>query len=311
MENSPQQQFDYGNENAAVLSREQLSYGVASTTEVSLPVSPSVETWSLLEQLQYFYCEHIRGLIFIAMSLAIVFAIPVALVRPEKMRALVNRFVKRAIDIAGAITGLILSLPVFVILPILIKLDSRGPVFYTQVRVGLNYRNRERRFCQKTDVTEQRARDRRRQDAQGRLFSVVKFRTMVADAEKNSGPVWATKDDARVTRLGAFLRKSRLDEIPQFINILKGEMSLVGPRPERPSFVRDLSEKIEDYSERLEVKPGLTGLAQVENGYDTSLASVVRKVNLDRHYIRTWSLWTDIKILARTIVVVLTGRGSC
>ena len=88
-------------------------------------------------------------------------------------------------------------------------------------------------------------------------------------------------------------------------------MSLVGPRPERPSFVRDLSEKIEDYSERLEVKPGLTGLAQVENGYDTSLASVVRKVNLDRHYIHTWSLWTDIKILARTIVVVLTGRGSC
>ena len=134
---------------------------------------------------------------------------------------------------------------------------------------------------------------------------------MVQNAEKKSGPVWAIKNDSRITRLGTFLRKTRLDEIPQFINVLKGDMSLVGPRPERPNFVRDLSEKVQDYSGRLAVKPGLTGLAQVENGYDTSLASVVRKVNLDLEYIRHRSIWADIKILSRTVMVVLTGKGAC
>jgi lipopolysaccharide/colanic/teichoic acid biosynthesis glycosyltransferase len=133
---------------------------------------------------------------------------------------------------------------------------------------------------------------------------------MVDDAEKASGPVWASKNDPRVTRLGAFLRKSRLDEIPQFINVLRGDMSLVGPRPERPTFVAELSSKIDNYHRRLEVKPGLTGLAQVTCGYDTSVESVARKLEYDLHYIDRWTPWLDIKIILRTVVVVLTGRGA-
>ena len=134
---------------------------------------------------------------------------------------------------------------------------------------------------------------------------------MVTDAEKRSGPVWATKDDPRITRLGSFMRKTRLDEIPQFINILKGDMSLVGPRPERPNFVKDLSTKVDDYTSRLDVKPGLTGLAQIENGYDSSIASVARKVKYDLQYIKDWTLFYDIKIILKTFVVVFTGKGAC
>ena len=134
---------------------------------------------------------------------------------------------------------------------------------------------------------------------------------MVVDAEKNSGPVWATQNDPRITRIGRFLRKTRLDEIPQFLSVLKGDMSLVGPRPERPKFVADLSTKVDNYTRRLDVKPGITGLAQVENGYDSSLASVNRKVQYDLQYIRSWSVLSDLRILAKTVVVVITGKGAC
>jgi len=179
------------------------------------------------------------------------------------------------------------------------------------LRVGVNRRKRNRRCCQQSDSGERRMRDQRRQDALGRPFYVIKFRTMMHNAEKKSGPVWAVENDSRITWMGRMLRKTRLDEIPQFINVLKGDMSLVGPRPERPNFVRDLSEKVDNYDGRLAVKPGLTGLAQVENGYDTSLASVAKKVKLDLEYIRDWSLWADIKILFKTVVVVFTGKGAC
>ena len=131
------------------------------------------------------------------------------------------------------------------------------------------------------------------------------------NAEKTTGPVWATKNDTRITAIGAFLRKTRIDEIPQFINVLMGDMSLVGPRPERPSFVSDLTGKVEGYATRLQVKPGLTGLAQVSSGYDSSIASVTEKVQYDIDYIENWSVWLDIKILLKTVVVVLTGRGAC
>jgi len=307
MEDSLNSRINY-NENAS-LPHQQLSYGLASSAEISVPVS-GVATLNFLGQLRYFYCEHFRGMLFLVLSLTFIFAVPVALIRPEKMKAVFNSFVKRSIDIIGAVVGLLLTLPLFIILPILIKLDSPGPVFYTQLRVGINQRKRDRRYRQRSDVIERRARDRRRQNYQGNLFHVIKFRTMVRDAEKNCGPVWATENDSRITWLGKTLRKTRLDEIPQFINVLKGDMSLVGPRPERPNFVQDLSEKVQDYNERLAVKPGLTGLAQVENSYDTSLASVAQKVNLDLEYIRHWSLWTDVKILFKTVVVVFTGKGA-
>jgi len=134
---------------------------------------------------------------------------------------------------------------------------------------------------------------------------------MVANAETRTGPVWATRGDARITRLGAILRKTRMDEIPQFVNILIGDMSLVGPRPERPAFVKDLSEKIDQYSRRLEVKPGLTGLAQVEGEYDSSVITVAEKVKYDLEYIDNWTIWSDIRIMFKTVIVVLTGKGAC
>jgi len=309
--NSPSNRINYGSENTATLAGNQFSMGVATSVDVSVPVSSSTATLGFLDQLRYLYCEYIRGVLFLFISLAFIFAVPIALTRPEKMKEVINRIVKRTIDVTGAVVGLLLTLPFFIVLPILIKLDSRGPVFYTQLRIGMNRRKRNRRYCQQSEVTERRVRERRRYNALGRPFKVIKFRTMVQDAEKRSGPIWATKNDPRVTWLGRILRKTRLDEIPQFINVLKGDMSLVGPRPERPSFVYDLSSKIDQYGRRLTVKPGLTGLAQVKNGYDTSIASVAQKVEMDLEYIQNWSLWVDIKILLKTVVVVITGKGSC
>ncbi len=254
----------------------------------------------------YFASEYIWGHLVLALTFLTSAMTPD---RARSWRALLRAFFKRVVDIAGASIGLILTSPFFIILPILIKLDSPGPVFYLQLRVGYNRRRRERRAPHGSTLG-RTSRDRRRQDLRGRPFSVIKFRTMVADAEKKCGPVWATKNDPRVTRLGHFLRKTRLDEIPQFINVFLGQMSLVGPRPERPKFVEELSAQVENYNQRLQVKPGLTGLAQVENGYDSSLSSVVRKVHYDLQYIHNWSIWQDVKILMKTVLVVITGKGA-
>jgi len=236
---------------------------------------------------------------------------PVRMTKWVGFKDVMIRAVRRVIDVIGALAGMVFTLPLWLILPILIKLDSPGPVFYRQVRVGVNRRRSDRRKRQGTTLREGSASDRRHRDYLGKLFKVIKFRTMINDAERNSGPVWATKNDMRITRLGAILRQTRLDEIPQFINILKGEMSLVGPRPERPSLVVDLSTRVENYAERLQVKPGLTGLAQVENGYDSSVTSVIEKVSFDLQYIRNRSIIADIRILFKTVVVVVTGRGAC
>ncbi|HOP08258.1 MAG TPA: sugar transferase [candidate division Zixibacteria bacterium] len=285
--------------------------GTARGIEVGWNSASSVSSVSLWNQLQFYYGEYFKGILFVLASTIFILAVPTMLMKRESAMSYVFRITKRFVDIAGALIGLLLTLPVFIVLPILIKLDSRGPVFYSQARVGENRRKHSRRYCQKTDLSEDRRnRDRRRSDAGGRVFKVMKFRTMVNNAEKASGPVWATKNDPRITRLGRFMRKTRLDEIPQFINVLVGDMSLVGPRPERPKFVADLSQKIDDYERRLDVKPGLTGLAQVSCGYDTSIESVARKLEYDLKYIDEWSPWLDFKILCRTVIVVVTGRGA-
>jgi len=282
-----------------------------------IPVEPDgvrepIRKQSLKATLRFFYGEYITGILFISALLLYTLLTPAGFVSPIKyVISMIDKGLKKLVDFGGAALGIILALPVFIIVPLLIKLTSRGPVFYTQERVGVNRRRQSRRIY-KTDINDsRRIRDRRRMDNFGRPFKVIKFRTMVQDAEKKSGPVWATQNDARVTPLGRFLRKTRIDEIPQLINVLKGDMSLVGPRPERPVFVRDLVVKVPNYEARLRVKPGVTGLAQVSQGYDSSIESVVDKVKHDVKYIRNWSIWSDMKILARTVIVVLTGRGAC
>jgi lipopolysaccharide/colanic/teichoic acid biosynthesis glycosyltransferase len=284
-----------------------LRYGSADTITIppiALPSQqPSVRFKFLLGELS--------GILFIDLSTVFIFAVPASLAKRGTLKAVMNRLIKRTIDVLGSLIGLVLTAPLMVAVALAVKLDSPGPIFYAQTRVGVNRRKRERRYCQYVGVSDLRDRDRRRDDYRGRPFDIIKIRTMVQDAEKLTGPVWATKHDPRITRIGRILRKARLDEIPQFWSVLKGDMSLVGPRPERPTFVRHLCQEVEGYERRLEVKPGLTGLAQVENGYDSSVASVAEKVRFDLTYIRGWSVWADVRILARTVVVVLTGRGAC
>ena len=189
---------------------------------------------------------------------------------------------KRLLDVVAAVLGLLLSLPLALATALLIKLTSRGPVFFCQERTG--------------------------QD--GVPFKVIKFRTMRVDAEKESGPVWAQKNDARVTSVGRFLRLSRLDEIPQFLNILAGQMSFVGPRPERPHFVEQLKQSIPFYPLRHTVKPGLTGWAQVRHPYGASIEDAQEKLRYDLYYIKNMGLLFDISIMFRTIAVILRGSGA-
>jgi lipopolysaccharide/colanic/teichoic acid biosynthesis glycosyltransferase len=211
---------------------------------------------------------------------------------------------RRVVDVAVAGTGLVVLSPVLAAVAVAIKLDSPGPIFYEQDRVGINRRRSERRRDVRT------VNGRRRIVHAGRPFRIYKFRTMRTDAEA-AGPQWATSSDPRITRVGRMLRKTRLDEIPQFLNVLRGDMTLIGPRPERPFFVNILQSEVPHYSKRLLVKPGITGMAQVNHKYDDSIESVRTKVKWDLRYIRRQGLKSDLAILARTIRVVLTGEGAC
>ncbi|MBI5874121.1 MAG: sugar transferase [Candidatus Omnitrophica bacterium] len=195
-----------------------------------------------------------------------------------------RRFVefKRGFDFLVSLFGLIVTFPIVLISILIIRITSSGPALYRQVRVGRD----------------------------GRFFELYKLRTMVIDAEKQTGPVWAKENDPRITIFGKFLRKSRIDEIPQLVNVLKGEMSLIGPRPERPEFVDMLSKEIADYQKRLNVRPGITGLAQIKQAYDSTIEDVRRKVKFDLLYIKRMCFLTDLRIILSTVAVVLTGRGA-
>lgn len=287
-----------------------IEHGFAKAIDVAIPYRPRVWAPTIPQQLR-FYVGELTGLLFVIISTLFILAVPAELARRGQVRAWMNRIVKRTIDILGASLGIFLTAPIMLVLAGLVRLDSRGPIFYSQTRVGMNRRKTDRRLGKAISAENCRRRERRRDDVLGRPFSILKFRTMVVDAEKMSGPVWASKNDPRVTRIGRILRKTRMDEIPQFFSVLRGDMSLVGPRPERPIFVADLSTQIDNYTNRLQVKPGITGLAQIENGYDSSLQSVNRKVQYDLEYIRRWSVLSDLRILAKTVVVVLTGKGAC
>jgi lipopolysaccharide/colanic/teichoic acid biosynthesis glycosyltransferase len=193
-------------------------------------------------------------------------------------------------------------MPIMLITALLIKLDSRGPVFYSQIRVGLN--RRRGLGAQNSDV------NRRGSNNLGVPFRIYKFRTMRTDAESNGGAVWASVGDSRVTRLGKFLRMSRLDELPQFYNVLKGDMSFIGPRPERPEFVQRLISSIRSYDMRCNVKPGITGLAQVRLRYASSIEDTRKKLRYDLVYLKKDSLLLDLQIFFGTFKTVLLARGA-
>ncbi|UCE66441.1 MAG: sugar transferase [Candidatus Zixiibacteriota bacterium] len=216
---------------------------------------------------------------------------------------------KRTVDVFGSISGLIITLPICLVVSVLIKLDSKGPVFYTQLRVGKNRRRGSRRQMSLDGIERRQYSDRRKVYGFGKPFRILKFRTMYIDAEKNTGPIWASKSDPRVTEIGRILRRTRIDEIPQLLNVLIGDMSLVGPRPERPYFVAKLGGVVNDYLMRFDVKPGVTGLAQVEHKYDESIEDVDGKVRYDLKYIKNLSVIQDLKILIKTVIVVMTARG--
>lgn len=192
-----------------------------------------------------------------------------------------HQFAKRALDLVLILLLLPALFLFFLPLALAVRLDSPGPVFYRQIRSGRG----------------------------GRPFSIFKFRTMFVDAEKDGRARWASKGDPRITRVGRFLRKARLDELPQVLNVLRGEMSLIGPRPERPEFVEELQEAVPFYRTRLMVKPGITGWAQIHYDYGSSVEDALIKLRYDFYYIRYWSLWLDLYILFRTVGVVFRLKG--
>ena len=228
-----------------------------------------------IEELASFY-EKLTGKISLEMLRPswLIFSSHPRLMRPYK-------HCRRLLDVAAAVVGSVLSLPVMLLTAVAIKLDSRGPIFYSQERVGKG----------------------------GETFKIVKFRSMRTDAETN-GPVWAQEVDHRVTRVGRIIRKLRIDELPQFLNVLRGEMSLIGPRPERPEFVRMLEREIPFYAQRLLVKPGLTGWAQIRYAYGASVKDAMEKLQYDLFYIKNQSPVLDLIIVFETIRIVIFGRGA-
>lgn len=214
----------------------------------------------------HFYSKHLRYL---------------RRVVPGRLAARFQNF-KQAFDFLIASVGLALLSPLFLIVSILIKIDSPGIAFFKQRRTGKD----------------------------GRPFRMWKFRTMREDAESETGPVWAGEDDPRITRLGRFLRKSHIDELPQLINVFRGEMSLIGPRPERPEFVEEINGSIAHFNERLKVRPGITGLAQVRYRYGASIKDAARKLKYDLLYIKKMCWMLDFRILFWTVGRALSGEGA-
>ena len=194
----------------------------------------------------------------------------------------VAKFTKRVVGFFLSSIMLVLLAPLILIVAIAIKLDSKGPVLFSQERVGEN----------------------------GKIFTLYKFRSMKADAEAVSGPVWAEEDDPRITRVGRIIRKLRIDELPQLWNVLKGDMSIVGPRPERPFFVEKLKNKVPYYKERFAVKPGVTGWAQVKYSYGSTEKDALEKLKYDLYYIKNMSLIMDLMVIFHTVKIVLLSRGS-
>lgn len=211
-----------------------------------------------------------------------------------------ERWSRRVLNITVAAIAIVVTLPLMLVIAVLIKLTSPGPVLFAQPRVGLDRRSLSRAG----------GNTRRRMDLGGRAFTMYKFRTMRVVPDNGSGQVWAKPDDERVTPIGRVLRTLRLDELPQLFNVLRGDMNIVGPRPEQPAIFVYLREQIEGYQRRQRVRPGITGWAQVNQGYDRTVDDVRRKVAYDFEYIRSQSALADLKIMLRTLPVMVLGRGA-
>ncbi len=210
-----------------------------------------------------------------------IYGMPLIDIMPELMPEWEKKL-KRLMDIIVSLLILLLSAPITILTSIAIKIDSEGPIFFKQERLGQN----------------------------GKPFKVLKFRSMINDAEKHTGPVWSQKDDPRVTRMGKFVRRVRIDEIPQMYNVLKGEMSLVGPRPERAFFVEKLSQEIPYYKRRLKVRPGVTGWAQIKHKYDETIDDVKIKLRYDLFYIENMSIRMDFKILFEQFLLYFLAKDT-
>ena len=211
-----------------------------------------------------------------------------------------NEGARRLLNVAVAGVGLVVTAPLMLLIAGLVKLTSPGPVFYTQLRVGLDRRN----------PMLPTGNSRRSVNHGGRPFKIYKFRTMVVDQPNPDSQVWASRNDPRITAVGRVLRRYRLDELPQLFNVLRGDMNVVGPRPEQPEIFQNLREQVERYHERQRVRPGITGWAQVNQSYDTCVEDVRRKVAYDLEYVMRQSLTEDLRIMLRTAPVMLFKRGA-
>jgi lipopolysaccharide/colanic/teichoic acid biosynthesis glycosyltransferase len=211
---------------------------------------------------------------------------------------------RRALNVVVAALSLVLLSPLFLLIALAVKLSSPGPIFFTQERVGFDQRRRTR----DRRGTSRAGPDRRGSDAGGKLFTIYKFRTMYVNDEHQE-QVWAQENDPRITPVGRVLRAFRLDEFPQLWNVLLGHMNIVGPRPEQPEIFRDLRAELTDYQRRQQVLPGITGWAQINNGYDQTFRDVERKVEYDLEYLERRSAVEDLKILVLTVPVVLGRKG--
>jgi len=210
-----------------------------------------------------------------------------------------SEILSRAINVVIAFVAMIALLPIMGIVALLVRATSKGPVLYSQTRVGVDRRWKD-----------DRGHNRRSHDVGGKPFEMYKFRTMAVDAEADGRAVWAQKSDPRVTPIGGILRKTRLDELPQLYNVIRGDMNIVGPRPERPTIFAQLRENIPEYQFRQRVKPGITGWAQINQSYDSCIDDVRRKVTLDLEYLRRQSVLEDLRIMSMTIPVMLLRRGG-
>ncbi|MFQ6676868.1 MAG: sugar transferase [Fidelibacterota bacterium] len=209
-----------------------------------------------------------------------IYGLPLIKVNPN-LETVYNTIIKRLLDLLIALPSLVISLPIWILTSAVIKIDSKGPIFYKQDRVGKLHKH----------------------------FTIYKFRTMVENAEQLTGPVWASEEDTRITRVGRILRRFRLDELPQLLMVIKGDMSLIGPRPERPYFVDKLVQEYPFYYRRLKIRPGITGWAQIKHPYDQEIEDVRQKLKYDFYYIENLSFSLDLKILLSTAWVMLSGEG--